>query len=279
MNDHYLDKLHGEILTIMDDIHRVCQEQNLRYYLTGGTLLGAARHGGFIPWDDDLDIVMPRDDFEKFIKGAEKWLSSDYSLEWITTNTQYVYYFAKITKKNTLFLEFPYLKRMGIFVDVFPIDSSSNNAILLYTKKNLITKLINIMWHKVKKDFFPSYWFMWLPSKVLSFNCIHRMVKSIASSSMIFQTGYYANYGSQYSIRKQTMPKEWWGHGKQILFQGHHYIIPTESKKILRSIFGENYMELPPENKRRCHYPLKVRFSDGEEMEFEYDHRITVEEQ
>lgn len=64
----YLRKLHSDILVVMDEIDRLCTKYHLRYYLIGGTLLGAIRHQGFIPWDDDLDIVMPRDDYEKFIQ-------------------------------------------------------------------------------------------------------------------------------------------------------------------------------------------------------------------
>ena len=122
--DHYLDKLHGEILAIMDEIHRVCQIKNIKYYLIGGSMLGAVRHKGFIPWDDDLDIAMPREDFERFVEGATEWLSSGFSLEWITTNPNHVYLFAKITKKGTLFIDQPSTKQTGIFVDVFPLDSS-----------------------------------------------------------------------------------------------------------------------------------------------------------
>ena len=75
-NQEYLSKLHSEILIIMDEIHRVCVENGLKYYLVGGSLLGAVRHKGFIPWDDDIDIGMPRADLEKFCRLAEEKLSA-----------------------------------------------------------------------------------------------------------------------------------------------------------------------------------------------------------
>ena len=66
-HNEYIKRIHEEILKVMDEIDRICRDQGLQYYLIGGTLLGAVRHGGFIPWDDDLDIAMPREDYETFL--------------------------------------------------------------------------------------------------------------------------------------------------------------------------------------------------------------------
>ena len=125
MNQHeYLSKLHGELLTIIEVVDKVCREQNLTYYLVGGSLLGTLRHNGFIPWDDDLDIGMPRKDFERFISIANTVLGEEFELQWITTNKDYWQVFAKVVRKDTLFKE-PGLKRFqphGIFIDIFPLD-------------------------------------------------------------------------------------------------------------------------------------------------------------
>ncbi len=277
MNENYLTKLHGEILTIMDEIHRICQEQGLSYYLTGGTLLGAIRHGGFIPWDDDLDIVMPRKDFEIFVGNFSKWTSPNFTLEWITTNPQYVYTFAKVTLKNTLFVDSPYTHN-GIFVDVFPLDSVRAYSFPLQIRKFFIKELTAVLWHKLKKDCFPRYWFMWLPSILFSFRKLHALIELIAKSYG-GKNLYYANFGSQYSIKKQTMPIEWWGKGQLAKFEGRQYVIPIQYNKILASIFGTHYMILPPENKRRSHYPQKVIFSDGMTMDFVYNRKVSFAEQ
>lgn len=275
----YLTKLHGEILTIMDEIHRICQENRLHYYLAGGTLLGAKRHQGFIPWDDDLDIVMPRADFEKFIEHAKEWLSADFSLEWITTNTQYVLFFAKVSKKGTMFVDSPYTKPIGIFIDIFPLDLSPGFSSRIKWKKLLIQKLNNVMWYKLGNNNFPKKLYMWLPSLLLGFQQVHSLIKHIALSASKSGTSHYANFGSQYSIAKQTMPVEWYGDGELLKFEGRKYVAPIQSDKVLTSIFGPLYMEIPPENKRRSHYPMKVTFSDGETMTFEYAHKVSVKEQ
>ena len=80
---------------------------------------------------------------------------------------------------------------------------------------------------------------------------------------------HLVNFGSQYKLSKQTMPVEWYGEGVPIEFEGRMYNAPKEYEKVLSSIYGNNYMQLPPENKRRMHYPVKVVFSDGSTMEFE----------
>ena len=76
-----LDKLHQVEMEILDDFVKVCEKHKLRYFLTGGTMLGAVRHSGFIPWDDDVDIGMPREDYDKFIEIGEKALGDKYQLE------------------------------------------------------------------------------------------------------------------------------------------------------------------------------------------------------
>ena len=263
----------------MDEIHRVCLEQELQYYLIGGTLLGAIRHGGFIPWDDDMDIVMPRKDYERFINNVGHWLSPGFKLEWITTNPEYVYPFAKVSKQGTLFVDSPYTKHTGIFVDIFPLDTCSSYSAKIRHRKFAFKKLNAVMWHKLMKDCFPKYWFDWLPSKMMSYRFIHRLMRAVAKSSGTDCDEYYANYGSQYDIKKQTMPKEWFGQGKLANFEDREYLIPEHAEKILTSIFGLQYMKLPPEEKRRSHYPEKVIFSDGEIMEFAYEHKVSVNEQ
>ena len=100
-----LDKLHQVELEILDDFVSVCEKNKLRYFLTGGSMLGAVRHSGFIPWDDDIDIGMPREDYDKFIKLGSEALGDKYTLECFELNDNYHLPFAKIVKNNTIFDE------------------------------------------------------------------------------------------------------------------------------------------------------------------------------
>ena len=84
-----LDKLHQVEMEILDDFVKVCEKHKLRYFLTGGTMLGAVRHSGFIPWDDDVDIGMPREDYDKFIEIGDEALGDKYQLECFEHNKNY----------------------------------------------------------------------------------------------------------------------------------------------------------------------------------------------
>ena len=132
MQHDYLRRLQLTEKEILDEIVRICEANQLSYYLIGGTLLGAVRHKGFIPWDDDLDIVMPRTDYDQFCKlcinGA---LREEYYLHSIETDPEYWLIFAKVRKNNTLFnekniacIEAP----KGIYVDIFPLDEANTVA-------------------------------------------------------------------------------------------------------------------------------------------------------
>ena len=102
MENRYLKKLHSEILMIMDFVDDVCKKNEIKYYLVGGSLLGAVRHNGFIPWDDDLDIAMPRSDAERFIDVMNtQYTNCDYRVGSKYTDESYQFGFIKVFKKNT----------------------------------------------------------------------------------------------------------------------------------------------------------------------------------
>ena len=105
MADKYLEKLHREILAIMDYVDNICKENGIKYYLVGGSLLGAIRHKGFIPWDDDLDIAMPRADLERFIKlFNKKYANDNYHMNSKYTDISYQFGFARVSKLYAKFL-------------------------------------------------------------------------------------------------------------------------------------------------------------------------------
>lgn len=281
-DDLYLRKLHQEILEIMDEIHRVCTENNLRYYLIGGTLLGAIRHHGFIPWDDDLDIVMPREDLDRFIELAHAKLRPQFQLNWITTDKNYWQFFPKISKKGTLFFQdaIKGASQTGIFVDIFPLDESPSYSHRMDTFKKRIGWLNFINQSKV----FECHKLKDMPFRLLalflSTSMTYKLIRRELARVKQYGNTHYANFGSQYSIKKQTMPKDWFGNGTLMDFENRKYVVPSDPISVVLSIFGKNYMCLPPIEKRRCHYPRKVIFSDGIEMTFDKPkHVVTFEEQ
>src|SRR5690554_5979187 len=142
MNNLQLAKVHKVQLEIANEVKRICEKNNIKYFMIAGTLLGAVRHRGFIPWDDDLDIGMLRNDYKRFIELAAKELNDTYYLETWYTSSGYGMPFAKIRKNDTRYIEKSSKDvkcHPGIFIDIFPFDNVPNNKVL---------RLINEYWLK-----------------------------------------------------------------------------------------------------------------------------------
>ena len=151
-----LNKLHSIQVEILDEIIRICDSNNLDYYLIGGTLLGAIRHKGFIPWDDDLDIAMPRDAYDKFISLCYSELSDDYILDSFKNNSGYWLPFIKIRKKNTIYEEKAISAKRnipkGVWVDIFPLDNVKTQK---YSTVFTSEIKVNITLYCIKQGYLP----------------------------------------------------------------------------------------------------------------------------
>ena len=112
------------LIDILDEVVRVCKKNNLKYYLGYGTVLGAVRHQGFIPWDDDVDVVMPRRDYEYLIQNRDRLFKGKYRLAFYGITPQYHYDFVKIERTDTTLIErIDPLYVGGLYVDIFPLDN------------------------------------------------------------------------------------------------------------------------------------------------------------
>lgn len=122
--------LQTEELKVMKIIKEICEKENIRYFMIGGTLLGAIRHKGFIPWDDDVDLAMPRKDYEKFLEACNKYLPSNVFVQNFRTDNKYRYYITRVLNKNILVEEKRFIgvdtPQAYASVDIFPIDGSPN---------------------------------------------------------------------------------------------------------------------------------------------------------
>ena len=123
--------LQARLVPMLECIDKVCREHHLRYYLWAGTMLGAVRHKGFIPWDDDMDICMPRPDYDLLLAHCHEWMPAPFEVVGPHNRSDYPYPFAKVEDSSTTVLERPDFNfPEGIYVDIFPIDGipSDNSA-------------------------------------------------------------------------------------------------------------------------------------------------------
>ena len=259
-----LDELHDVQVEILDEIVRICENNHITYYLVGGTLLGAVRHEGFIPWDDDLDIGMPRNDYEKFKKICKNELNKKYYLQDISTDKKYWQNFLKIRKNNTLFDETMIENietHKGIFVDIFPYDNLNKFDTFFNIKWSIIKNLSEFCLYYsgiFNKDRVNHFRFCKL-FRVFGMRNILKLCNLFMKSLKNENSKYLVSYAGSYPKEKETMKREWIFPTKKIKFENKMYNCPNNSDMVLKTVYGD-YMKLPPKEKRITHLPKKILF-------------------
>ena len=262
MEDAIRNRLREVQLQILDAIVRICNENGLRYCLTGGTCLGAVRHKGFIPWDDDVDVKMPRADYNRFIEITSKSNDPDFFLDYYMTNPTYGRCFAKYCKRNTLFIE-PNGQRQSIYVDIFVQDKVPGPE---WTAKSKLPTFIHkldaittVRWEGLEGRDLKTrivYWLTrWMPVRWF-FKWETKLMTRFENTD----AKYYLNYGSPYNLVKETIPISEFEPYAQLEFEGKMYNVPRNWDLYLSNIYGDDYMTLPPVEKRVTHYPQFISF-------------------
>lgn len=238
----------------------VCEKLELKYYVIGGTLLGAIRHQGFIPWDDDIDVGMPRSDYEIFLEKGQAILEDDMFIQTIHTDEKYLMCFAKIRKHNTTFIESSvgHLDiNHGVYIDIFPLDYYPNEKQLkkfkkqeLWCKKRIACEFKLSKNNTLKKRIEKFILRMLFPSVKAVTHKRDYLYKSLP------QNKYIANYGGAWG-EKEVVPAVWFGEGVDVSFEGISVKAPREYDKYLTQLYG-NYMEFPPIEKRVSHHYVDV---------------------
>ncbi|HQM06647.1 MAG TPA: LicD family protein [Bacilli bacterium] len=242
-------------LGILREIDRYCGEHNLKYCLTFGTLIGAIRHNGFIPWDDDIDVFMPREDYEFFIRNYESDSFKCHSL----LQKEYCYSFAKLCDVNTLKVEpLAYNKKLklGIDVDIFPVDPYFDEAFpdritaKWERKKALwgftVSRYSNK--HTIKSFIANALRFLSRPLIRIVAKSIDKLVQSSKGTEI---KGYLTAFCVSEKLRKYD--KSWLWNIERHQFEDEQFFIPTEYDSLLKSIYGD-YMKLPPKEKQVTHH-------------------------
>lgn len=255
-----LEKIKLYELEIMDEIHRICENNNIKYSLMYGTLIGAIRHSGFIPWDDDIDIAIEYDDYSRFVTACERELDKErFFLQTSETDKEYNNpLYIKVRRNGTVLMEGcnSSLKNMnhGVWVDIFLLHSCRED----YRPLNKFYEYYKV-WYAKKyfKPFFKDKNFKGKIKLILDFFkhpyseriARNKMLKVI--SSIDCKDGDYL-YDPQSSIKCLYSKKDFSEIG-EIRFENRTYYCIKNYDKYLSKIYG-NYMELPPVNERKTNH-------------------------
>lgn len=241
-------------LEIFDAIHAFCEARGLRYSLYGGTLIGAIRHKGFIPWDDDIDLIMPRPDYEIFCR---EFKADGFSVHDHRNDSEYVYPYAKVYNDKTLLIEdlFPNI-RAGVYVDIFPVDGFPDNNESLrrakcsrtFNMRFVVCKNVEMgkkKWSLVKKIIVTSLRYLLLPLPNSYFlERFQKDVKKYGFENMPFIADMTWGYGE-----RQCVPASAFASFVDVDFEGRTAKALVGWDMYLRNVFGD-YMQLPPVEKR-----------------------------
>jgi len=242
-------------LEILLELDRICKKHSIHYILYGGTLLGAVRHKGFIPWDDDLDVAMYRDDFERFLSIAKKEMGNDFFLQTFETDPHFPPLFAKIRKNGTILRQINHAEldmHHGVPIDVFPYDEIKTGGMtstILPTFSNALNVFKNILIHyETERRVGP-----------LNFGgavaAINKRLKIIINGLAKSQNGHGNEYLTCLTFeihrwKSRLIRKEDFFVAIDMEFEGHLFPVPRNYDEILKNVYGD-YMKMPSRDERK----------------------------
>lgn len=270
MEKNELYKLHSLHLVLANEVRRICEKHNIKYFMIAGTLLGAIRHQGFIPWDDDMDIGMLRIDYEKFINACEKELDRNkFYLQNDKMDRNYTYNFAKLRLNGTEIIEEFSLDvetHQGIYIDIFPFDNVPDNRVKRFIQYKEFWFLKNLLW--IKCGYGDKY-----IKKQLSFKIAKCLVKLFSIEFLKLKkynvitryenekTTFVVAGEGAYGLKKETIQRNWIEILTEYNFETEKYFGISDYNGYLSYFYGD-YMTLPPKDKRNHHQRIRINYGD-----------------
>lgn len=257
------------ITDVLREFHEICHRNGLTYYAVGGTAIGAVRHKGIIPWDDDIDVAMPRPDYDRFMEICRNQDLGNYELVSSENRDDYNLSFPKLCNKNTTLVErwdTPCV--IGLFIDIFPLDGASDDREEMQRMVEKYRKMKNkveaISTHNTFGEYVsllltPKEWGRFV-TKTIGFFFRKRYKKMLLnrmdklSRTYPFETSpNVINYAGAYGIRELFKKESLKGEVYSVPFEDIVIDMMPDVETHLQGIYGD-YMQLPPEDKRIPHH-------------------------
>ena len=275
------------IIDVLSVFIRICKAQGLRYFCAGGTAIGAVRHQGMIPWDDDIDVFMPRPDYDRFLRLAAHSMPEGYEVLSPYATKDYPMYFAKMCNARTTLLENERIPCVfGLYIDIFPLDGACDDVETCYWEKRRFKRLMNKLEAVSTHNSFGEYVGLltkrreWgrFAVKTVAFCCrswlrrwLLKQMDSIAYGHDYALSSRVVTYSGAYQ-RQEIYPKAWLETPQMFAFEGLMVNLPHDYDAYLRHFFGD-YMTLPPVEQRASHHQ-KVFFDLDKRLDLKAIKRI-----
>ncbi|WP_276816262.1 LicD family protein [Segatella maculosa] len=275
------------IIDVLSVFIRICEAQGLRYFCAGGTAIGAVRHQGMIPWDDDIDVFMPRPDYDRFLALAAHSMPEGYEVLSPYATKDYPMYFAKMCNARTTLLENERIPCVfGLYIDIFPLDGACDDVETCYREKRRFKRLMNKLEAVSTHNSFGEYVGLltkrreWgrFAVKTVAFCCrswlrrwLLKQMDSIAYGHDYALSSRVVTYSGAYQ-RQEIYPKAWLETPQMFAFEGLMVNLPHDYDAYLRHFFGD-YMTLPPVEQRASHHQ-KVFFDLDKRLDLKAIKRI-----
>ena len=248
-----------KLINILDEFILLCKKNNLKYSLLGGSLLGAIRHQGIIPWDDDIDVGMPRSDYNKFINIANKSLKKKYKITSIYNDDSFCYPFTKLYDTETTLIEFkdyPYIN--GIYIDIFPLDGIPKDLNIRRKIIPSIQKRRDAAGFLAKAEFSINYKLKHFPAFLLYhllYKNSHSALKECEELAQKYEINKEHDIINHYGAwgEKEISDYSWFFPLKEYIFEGRKVWGPNNYDAYLKKMYGD-YMTPPPMDKRKSHH-------------------------
>ena len=267
LTDEQLRQIHNIELEMMIELDRICEKNNISYTIIGGTLIGAMRNKGFIPWDDDVDIAMLRSEYEKFRRAVKKDLDTSRFYFQDDRNTPgYRWGYGKLRRKNTLFLrehqeKMPY--EQGVFLDIFPHDYVPNAPVQRLFHDVECFCVRKMLWSEIGKDADKNivnriiyHCLASIPLRRIRNAYYNLVTKSDRTKTNWVRALMFPTFG-----KKHGYPAVWFENGDKKEFEDYMFQCMKGAEEYLLFSYGD-YMQLPPENERRTHPVSDIKLID-----------------